>query len=153
MCVCVYVCVYVFVLFFKLLKKHFFHKYNNIQTEEKQRYNNEKQSKTYAQCVCVHTCACMHGKCVIYHYYKITFTNCATCHFQEARHLVGDHDLTANQRTYGVLAMTCKTQKDGAQLLKDMEVRVLPCVLTYDGGREKVGQKLSTYVFKLPRCM
>ncbi|KAK7111976.1 hypothetical protein V1264_011509 [Littorina saxatilis] len=38
-----------------------------------------------------------------------------------AKELIAEYNLTANQMTYGVLAMACKTLKDAKQLLGDME--------------------------------
>jgi hypothetical protein len=42
---------------------------------------------------------------------------------QEAGELVAKYSLMPNQRTFGVLAMTCKRQDEAEQLLADMEVK------------------------------
>ncbi|KAL8565087.1 hypothetical protein ACOMHN_005290 [Nucella lapillus] len=64
-----------------------------------------------------------------------------------AKEMMVEHGLTANQMTYGVLALTCKTQADAEQLLQDMEACDMPAnmeilgSLTYASGL-KFGYKL-----------
>ena len=120
-CVCVRVCVYVFI--------------------------------HVCMCVCVHVCACV---CIMYLYMCVCVCVCVcvracvracmcvcayihvcvflACQHQEAKQLVEDHGLMANQRTYGVLAMACKTQKEGTQLLQEMEVSHQPCEVVWMWG-------------------
>lgn len=53
---------------------------------------------------------------------------------QDVQEEVKKNKLTANLRTYGILAMTCRSEKDGQQLLKDMEVgtfRALPTIALF----------------------
>ena len=78
-------------------------------------------------CVCVCVCVRMHVWVCAYIHVCVFLA----CQRQEAKQLVEDHGLMANQRTYGVLAMACKTQKEGTQLLQEMEASNQLCKVVW----------------------